>query len=222
MTGWLYEDEQQVRDAPARLQACAIDIQRSIAAQASIDANGTIEILAENFRRQLSLSADDSYNPREQAMYDNSLWYRTHLHKNTKSIVWCATVHAAKDLSFLDADRRTLGSLIYSLQKDKAATIGFSALGGSYGRNAGSIRTLATAPADSLENRAFAGAEGDRVYLDRQQLEALGEISARAIQYGQANRAPWADVVDGMLVLREEHPVHTVRQARPQQKMPED
>lgn len=70
MTGWLYEDEQQVRDAPARLQACAIDIQRSIAAQASIDANGTIEILAENFRRQLSLSADDSYNPREQAMYD--------------------------------------------------------------------------------------------------------------------------------------------------------
>lgn len=62
---------------------------------------------------------------------------------------------------------RTLGSLIYSLQKDKAATIGFSALGGSYGRNAGSIRTLATAPADSLENRAFAGAEGDRVAVFR-------------------------------------------------------
>lgn len=221
MTGWLYEDEQQIRDAPERLQNCAADIQRSLSGHDSLDPKGIVAVMAANFRHHLSLSADDSYNSREQAMYDNFLWYHSHQPNHTKIIVWCATVHAAKDLAFLVADRRTLGSLIHSLQKDKTATIGFSALGGSYGRNAKSMNALAMAPADSLESRAFEGQKGEQVYLDSKRLTSLGTISARALDYSKPTQAQWADVVDGMLVLREEHPVHSVRKASPQQKMPE-
>lgn len=223
MTGWLYEDEQHVRDAPARLQACAAEIQQSITAQGPVVAKDVVALMAENFHRHSQRSTSDSYNPREQAMYDNYVWYRSHQPEHTKIIVWCATVHAAKDLSFLPADRQrqTLGSRIHELQKDGAATIGFSALGGSFGRNAKSVNTLAPAPADSLESRAFAGHQGDLVYLDHNQLQALGTISARALDYSKPNQAAWSDVVDGMLVLRQERPVHTVRSARPQQTVSE-
>lgn len=221
LANWGYETEQQATDAQKPLHECAIDIQKAVSAHSDKGRNATEAALADNFLRYTELSSGDWYNNREKAMYDNFVWYRSHQPDRNKIIVWCATVHAAKDISFLVSDRRTLGSQIHSLQKEKTATVGFSALGGGFGRNPESLTTLDPAPEDSLEGRAFAGMTGRQVYLDSKQLKALGVIAARLLQYTQWNRTQWSDVVDGILVLREEQPVHSVRSARPQQLTPE-
>lgn len=36
------------------------------------------------------------FNVRGHAMFDNLAWHLSHLPKNAKVIVWCATVHAVK------------------------------------------------------------------------------------------------------------------------------
>lgn len=216
LTRWRYETEQEATDAQKPLRECAIDIQKGVG-RGNARGDATVAIMAENLLRAVELSTGDWYNNRDKAMYNNFVWYRSHQPDRNKIIVWCATVHAVKDLSFLVSERRTLGSQIHSLLKGKAATIGFSALGGSYGRNPTSLTTLAPAPADSLESQAFAGVKGDQVYLDGKQLKALGVIAAHPLQYTQWNSTEWSNVVDGMLVFREEHPVHSVRSARPQQ-----
>jgi erythromycin esterase-like protein len=218
---WSYDEDQQYLDARGRLDECAMAIENGIAAQAGSDPGGTAAVMIKNFRGHLALSSGDSLNKRDQAMYENFLWHRSHRPDRNKIIVWCATVHAAKDLSFLGRDRRSLGSYIHASQKDKVATIGFTALAGSYGRNPGAPYQLAPASADSLESRAFSGLHGDLVYLNPEQLKAFGVSSARPLDYAKPAHAQWSDVVDGLVILREEHPPHIVRCARPRQAMPE-
>ncbi len=217
MTNGRYESNQQEIDAREPLHECAIELQQAVSAKGHAGQNTIAAALVGNFLRSTELWSGDWYNNREKAMYDNFVWFRSRHPYRKKIIVWCATVHAARDLSFLVSDRRTLGSQIHSRRKDKVVTIGFSALGGSHGRNPKSLTTLDPAPADSLEGRAFAGVKGEQVYRDIKQLKALGVIAARPLQYAKWNSTQWSDVVDGILVFREEYPVHSVRSARPQQ-----
>jgi erythromycin esterase-like protein len=218
---WGYDSDQQYLDARGRLDECAIAIEKRIAAQAPSDQTRTASIMVKNLRGHLTLSSGDSLNKRDQAMYENFLWHRSHRPDRNKIIVWCATVHAAKDLSILGKDRRSLGSYIHALQKEKAAAIGFTALKGSYGRNPDAPDQLAPAATDSIERRALSGAHGDLVYLNARQLKAFGVSSARPLDYAKPTDAQWSDVVDGLVVLREEHPPHIVRSMRPQQAVPE-
>ena len=218
---WGYDDDQQYLDARGRLGECAIAIEKGIAAQDQSDPVGTAAIMAKNFRGHLALSSGDSLNKRDKAMYENFLWHRSHRPDRNKIIIWCATVHAAKDLSFLDSDRRSLGSYIHALQKDEAIALGFTALAGSYGRTPSAPNQLTPAAADSLESRAFSGVHDDLVYLDPKQLESFGVSTARPLDYAKPTRAQWSEVVDGLVALREEHPPHIVRSARPRQAMPE-
>lgn len=71
--------------------------------------------MAENVRRYIDLSSDEYVNKRDKAMYDNYVWQRAHKPDRNKVVVWCATVHAAKDLSFLANGRLPLGSFIQSV-----------------------------------------------------------------------------------------------------------
>ncbi|MEO7934687.1 MAG: erythromycin esterase family protein [Dokdonella sp.] len=217
MTNWSYDDDQQYLDARAELRDCAIEIQMAIARRGKSKANASAAHMNENFLRHIDLISDDSLNKRDKAMYDNFVWHRSQRPDRARIIVWCATVHAAKDVSLLGKDRRSLGSFIHSLQKNKAATIGFTALGGSYGRNKQITNALEPAASDSLESRAFEGTKDDIVYLDHEQLNALDTISARALDYAKPMTTDWAELVDGMIVLRNEQQPHFVRSARPQQ-----
>ena len=218
LSNWTYDDNQQYLDARAGLRECAVDIEKGISRQGKSERSAIAAIMVKNFRRHLDLSSGNSFNKRDKAMYDNFVWHQAHRPDRTKTIVWCATIHAAKNLSFLAPDRRPLGSFIHALQKDSAMAIGFTALGGSYGRNKQAPTSLEPVTPESLESRTFEGARDDVIYLDHKQLAALGTISARALDYAKPMKTDWTDVVDAMLVLRNEHPPHLVRKARPMQK----
>lgn len=111
---------------------------------------------------------------------------------------------------------KSLGSFVHALHSWQAAAIGFKGRSGSYGRSSGAPALLAPAAPNSLECRAFEGAKGDTVYLDHTQHVAFGKVLGRAINYGKPENAKWSDVVEGMVVLKEESPPHFVRAAYPQ------
>jgi erythromycin esterase-like protein len=109
-----------------------------------------------------------------------------------------------------------LGSYVNRDFGDAAATIGVSALGGSYGRGKAPATELIPAPADSLEARALTGdGSSDVGYLGRADLAQYGTGTAHPLDYSKPLAAPWHEVIDGLLVLREEHPLTVVHDPKP-------
>lgn len=206
-TRYEYEDtapyDATVRD---RLLACLAEIRPR--------ARGETAEMAAALTRVVERSFDDGpggFAARDRSMFDALRWHLARLPAGAKLIVWCATIHAAKT-----GEVAPLGSHVHAALGDRAAAIGFSALGGSHGRIRKPATPLEPAPAGSLEAHAFAGsAAGDLRYLDRAQLAALGAVPARPINH-RYQTASWSTIVDGMIVIREERPPQFVRGTAPQ------
>jgi erythromycin esterase-like protein len=132
---------------------------------------------------------------------------------HSKVIVWTATVHAAKNLSGVPGEEKfvPLGSYIRREFKSDAFALGFSAYSGSYALGRQPVRTLAAAPANSLESRAFESGDSDTRYFDSSQIRKLGSIPARPLgpDFKTAN---WDDILDGLVVFREERPPQVSKQ----------
>jgi erythromycin esterase-like protein len=212
---WRYEGEHDYDDTVrARLRSCADDIERA-AGRHGDAAAARVAQMAVNLRRYIDMPASP-FNVRDQAMYDNLAWLRARLPRAAKVVVWCATVHASK----ADIPGRPgavpMGIHVHRALGDRAAAIGFSALGGGYAPMGSPDATLPPAASGSLEQRAFEALGGDLRYLDGRKLAALGTIEARPLDYTRPAAANWAGMLDGLVVLREERPVHRVRPARPQ------
>jgi erythromycin esterase-like protein len=146
-------------------------------------------------------------------MHQALQWHVARLPRDSKVIVWCATIHAARSLRGVPgyAEFVPLGDYVNRDVGDAAAAIGVSALGGSYGRGKAPATTLAQAAAASLEARAFAGDDSSDVgYLGRADLAQHGPGTAHAINYTTPMAAPWHEVIDGLVVLRQEHPLTVV------------
>lgn len=99
----------------------------------------------------------------------------------------------------------SFGSYVRREFKSRAFALGFSAYSGSYAMTGQPVRPLSVAPGDSLEARAFAGRESDTAYLSLKELGKLGSIPARPLG-SSFKTAQWREVLDGMLIFREEHP----------------
>jgi erythromycin esterase-like protein len=154
-------------------------------------------------------------------MHQALQWHVARLPRDSKIIVWCATIHAAKSLGSVPgyAEFVPLGSFVNRDFGDAAAAIGISALGGSYGR--GKPTELVPAPAASLEARTFTGDESSDVgYLGRADLAQYGAGTAHLLNYSTPKVAPWHEVIDGLLVLREEHPLKLVHDPKPRRASP--
>ncbi|XXF80122.1 erythromycin esterase family protein [Myxococcaceae bacterium GXIMD 01537] len=183
-----------------------------------------VRSLERNFVRQVAAMSRTSeqaggshdwsdFNDRDRSMFMNLEWLLSQSPKPRKVIVWLATLHAAKDLKQLDTDDRhriPLGSYVHEKFGAHAFVLGFSALSGSYSLGS-TARTyvIAPAPADSLEGWAFSNHTADTRYLDGRQLRDVGPRSARPLTYAWMT-APWATVMDGLLVFREEAPPRAV------------
>jgi erythromycin esterase-like protein len=154
-----------------------------------------------------------SFNDRDQSMYLNFQWLMSRLPAHSKVIVWTATVHAAKNLSGVPGEEKfvPLGSYIRREFKSDAFALGFSAYSGSYALGRQPVRTLAAAPANSLESRAFESGDSDTRYFDSSQIRKLGSIPARPLgpDFKTAN---WDDILDGLVVFREERPPQVSKQ----------
>jgi erythromycin esterase-like protein len=144
-------------------------------------------------------------NARDRSMYLNFQWLRSRLPGRSKVIVWAATVHTAKNLSGASGFEGSvpLGSYIRRDLDDRAFSLGFSAYSGSYAFVGRPVSHLSAAPDTSLESRAFANRDTDTVYLSLEQLRKFGSVAARPLGTN-FNTAKWDDVLDGLVVFREE------------------
>lgn len=166
--------------------------------------------LARNFREGAPAGVDlitQTFNDRDRSMYMNFRWWMSRLPADGKAIIWTATSHAAKDLSGVPGQEQfvPLGSYIRRDFKDHAFVLGVSAYSGTYGMARQPVRPLAAAPANSLEGQAFGTGDSDARYLNASQIHALGSILARPLgpDFKMAN---WNDVLDGLVIFREERP----------------
>ncbi|WP_224247873.1 erythromycin esterase family protein [Hyalangium gracile] len=183
-----------------------------------------VRSLERNFTRQVAAMSRpaeqtgrgwnwDDFNGRDRSMFMNLEWFLSQSSRPRKAIVWLATIHAAKALKSLDADARhgtPFGSHVQEKFGTQAFVLGFSAVSGSYATGSSThTYTLEPARADSLEGWAFSSHTGDTRYLDGKQLRDFGPRVARPLNYSWMT-APWAEVIDGLLVFREEAPPRPV------------
>ena len=149
------------------------------------------------------------FNDRDRSMYENFQWLMSRLPEGSKVIVWAATNHAAKDLSGIPGQERmvSLGSYIHREFNTRAFALGFSAYSGTYSVPSArqSVRQWSIAPKTSLEGQAFATGSADTRYLNSDQLAKLGPIAARPTS-AEFKTAKWDQVLDGIVVFREERP----------------
>jgi len=145
-------------------------------------------------------------NARDRSMYQNFEWLRARLPPASKIIVWTATNHAAKDLRGVPGNAAiSMGSFIRVALGERAFALGFSEYSGRYAFARQAAKALDNAPAESLEGRAFARNDLVVRYFSTRDLRALGPIAARPLGV-TFKTAKWDDVLDGLVVFREEHP----------------
>ena len=217
---------QYTNDAPynasdkAQIVGCLDAIAARLSARQSRDAPfreydlAAVASLKRSFARDFSDAGPpgvdptiQTFNARDQSMYMNFQWLMARLPVNTKVIVWAANIHVAKDLSGIPGleSRVPLGSYIRREFADRSFALGFSAYGGSYGMARQPVRQLSVAPPASLEGQAFAKDSAETRYFTLGQLRAFGAAPARLTGL-DFRTAKWNDVLDGVVVFREERP----------------
>lgn len=210
---WRYDDAHPLDDAAKqRLRGCIDDIRAALVAQ-GVDPTSETAAMAAAYSRYLDMAMNGDGNRRDLGMYENIQWHRGRWPKGTKVIVWCATVHAAKALDGLATDMTPMGRHVHAAYGKRAAAIGFTALSGRFGNPGagGAPNVLRPAEAGSLESVVLAGSDAGLRYVDGKRLRRLGTIVSRPINYRKQHAAPWADVLDGLIVLREERATERAR-----------
>lgn len=223
---WQYTD-----DAPygppdkARIAGCLDRIEARLAQPGESKApwaeedRAMIDSLKRNFARDFPAKSAEGVDPevtrvneRDRSMYANFQWLLSRLPGHSKVIVWAATVHTAKDLSGVSGfdGRVPLGAYIRRAFKDRAFALGFSAYSGSYAFAGQPVRPLNAAPGTSLESRTFANRDSNTVYVSRNQLRSFGAVEGRPLG-ASFKTARWDEVLDGLVVFREELPPHYLR-----------
>ncbi|GAA4793414.1 erythromycin esterase family protein [Lysobacter hankyongensis] len=204
--GWRYDDAQPFDDAAQRrLRACSDAIRAAIASK-GIDPASELAAMAVAYARYLDMALDGDGDMRDLGMFEALQWHRARWPKGTKIMVWCATVHAAKRLDGVAPEMRPLGAHVHAAYGDRAAAIGFTARSGAFGNPgaSGTPNALTPAAPHALEAVALGDGDAQLRYVDRKRLRKLGTIAARPINYRTTHAAPWAEMLDGILVLREE------------------
>ncbi len=205
------QDKAGILDCLNRIDARIHETQPSHAPWRNDDA-AMIDSLRRRFERDfpgpLPAGADETTwgtNARDRSMYQNFRWLLSRLPPHSKVIVWTATSHAAKELSSVpgDKDRIPLGSFLRHDFGSRAFVLGFSAYSGSYAFVNQPVRELSPAAENSLEGRAFAGRQGDAVYLSRRELRKIGPIAARPLGTNFVTTR-WDKVLDGLVIFRRE------------------
>jgi erythromycin esterase-like protein len=146
-------------------------------------------------------------------MYENFEWTVARLPRETKTIVWTATVHSLKrPLNGREA-------MASHAVREADATLKSVAVIGASGEYAagGRLTEISRAEADSLEG-LFAPTQGaELAYVDSDSLERTGPRKSRVLGYSQYDERDWSEWLDGVLVLASEAPPTYIRPSRPMQ-----
>ena len=118
----------------------------------------------------------ESMANRDRSMVQTFEWLESRLPKKHKTIIWAATVHIAKQGTPIWGDRAgtNLGSFISRKYGNRANSLGFSALGGSFRQGKGKFPAIPVPPPDSVEVQALQGTNDNAVYVGSKQLAVMG------------------------------------------------
>ena len=203
---WEYDEKSPYNDATKmKILSCVLEIKNRIDTLDGVNNRLAIDkFMIENFVRFLNFGSENYFNLRDKAMAKNVVWHMSKLPSKTKAIIWCATIHAAKSLSPFSTTSKPMGFYVHQYFPRRAASIGFSALTGIYGRSEGNTKTINEG---MLEKTTLSNSSKNIVYLDSKKLVSYGKMSAHPINYNKMQSANWADVLDGIIVLRKEMPL---------------
>lgn len=205
---WQYSKELPYNDAvKAQIQSCTSQINDKLGTL-NEPKNLTLQFdqfMAENFYRYMHFKRQDYFNLRDKAMADNVNWHLSQLPEHTKTIVWTTTIHAAKTLTPISSDQIPTGYYLAQKYQNDMASIGFSALAGSFGRSPDKTKAINAA---TLAQQVFHQNNRSLIYLDHNELKKQEEIGEQAIRYNSVEHIDWSRILDGLIILRSEKPIH--------------
>lgn len=196
---WQYNDENPYhKGVNETLKDCSAQAYQTIKKQA----NSSIEKIqllanlanyyARNFDRKAAVERDES-------MYRNFQWQQSQLPPQSKTVVWTATVHAARKQSVLSF--KPLGAWLNESCADCLTAIGFSAFSGESSMAGMPKKSIEPANPGTLEAEAIQSGS-DIVYLSPQDLKQSGSISSRLL--GSFKDVNWGELFDGVIVVKHE------------------
>lgn len=200
----------------SQIATCLSEIQAVAAANKTTrepDGEERLEMISATQRwvdRDFSSDADNVVN-RDRSMFRNFEWLQSRLPKRHKVIVWAATVHIAKqgDPTWGDRAGTNLGFLIKRRYGNRAYSLGFSAVSGSYRQGKGKFQAMPSAPPNSVEIQALQGGASDK-FVALSQLASMGTIPGALFRHSYQTLS-WSDFLDGVVVFRAEYPPSDTR-----------
>ena len=196
---WRYDEDHPYGQVErALLQQCTQQAAEQL--KTTSNTNLSEKKMAENFA---NLHTRNNKNAmafsRDEAMYRNFQWQYQGLPKDSKVIIWTATVHAARQQGELK--RKPMGVWLAEQWHDNMAVIGFTAYSGESSMAGNPIKPMAIAPPDSLE-AWVTKLDSDWAFLDATKLSEIGTVSSRL--YGRFTTADWSAKFDGVVIFRQE------------------
>ena len=208
LTNWEFSEKSPYDETARRaLRRCLADVLEGTASLPEGPENWNESQMATNLTRFIELSSQDYFNGRDLAMYQNLMWHQARF-PGSRAIVWSANTHVIKRSPPTPAGRLPLGALVRSEYGRRMASLAFTAASGTYGRAGAPPQQIPTALPDSMES-VVASAAGSHVhYLDRRTLKRYGVTSSYVLGYRNAQSADWSALLDGLILVQEEHPLH--------------
>ncbi|MBD9469343.1 erythromycin esterase family protein [Pseudoxanthomonas sp. PXM01] len=203
LTRWEFDASNRYDDAfRERLRRCLTDIEQ-VLATSDAEVDRASHRMAVGLRSSLALEDGPGFNLRDKAMAQNFMWHHART-PGERAILWTSTRHAVKATLPDHPERISLGMHLQEHFGDLLASIGFSAKRGEHGRPSRKPVSIAN-DADALEHR-----DRGTGYLDRARLQQIGDIASSVVAYRQPQHADWSALLDGIVLLPVETPLHAL------------
>lgn len=203
LTRWKFDASNPYDDAfRTTLRRCLTDIEQALVA-ADADAERVSHRMTVSLRHFLDMADGPAFNLRDGAMAQNFRWHRARA-PDERAIIWTSTRHAVKAPLPEHPDRISLGMHLQRDMGDQLASIGFSARTGQHGRPSRTPASIVIG-SGALEH----GDDGMR-YLGPAHLRQQGQIVSSVVAYGRPQRADWSALLDGIVLLSAETPLHAL------------
>jgi len=198
----------------ARLRSCLAESRKMVSESRALDSatrDERLQMLA-NFERlaaRYPWHVPSYIRGRDLSMYVNFRWLAGRLPPRSKIIVWAQNSHIVKDAVVTGdyvAGAGNLGAYVRQAYGPGSFALGFSAASGSYYAGPGEpARRIEPSGRDSLEALALAGGTPEAAYLGPGRLRGIGPVPGSLFFYRPVT-ARWSDIVDGLVVFREQRP----------------
>lgn len=179
-----------------RLQQCARNAADAVEANRALDPAD--RVMLDSFARYADRQRPGVTSGRDESMYRNLAWYLERMPKDSRVVIWTATVHAARRQGSLA--EAPLGARVVERWGDRVGAVGFTTYGGFTSRAGRPPSPIPDAPPESLEAMTTRGSPW--ALLDSEKLRAFGRVPSRLL--GKVVSETWSDYFDAVVVIRQE------------------